>query len=203
MPCNTVNSDMFSFMQDTLRIRCPFSYVSIQEGVDSSATTTNTHAERLVQVCHIELNAQGVTEPGQQGSQEDPGLLLDHHGLCHYRLLSEHDVNYTKAANVKLTKLWADEARTCSQQAELLDEHMRITWHNVNGITGFIAALSLNPDGYFLSGLIPDMFGILEAKVYEQDQKTPALIQSLETRLVSPRCRWEVLPRLTLDTLNL
>ena len=105
MPCNTVNSDMFSFMQDTLRIRCPFSYVSIQEGVDSSATTTNTHAERLVQVCHIELNAQGVTEPGQQGSQEDPGLLLDHHGLCHYRLLSEHDVNYTKAANVKLTKL--------------------------------------------------------------------------------------------------
>ena len=105
MPCNTVNSDMFSFMQDTLRIRCPFSYVSIQEGVDSSATTTNTLAERapLVQVCHIELNAQGVTEPGQQGSQEDPGLLLDHHGLCHYRLLSEHDVNYTKAANVKLT----------------------------------------------------------------------------------------------------
>ena len=127
--------------------------MSIQEGVDSSATTTNTLAERalLVQVCHIELNAQGVTEPGQQGSQEDPGLLLDHHGLCHYRLLSEHDVNYTKAANVKLTKLWADEARTCSQQAELLDEHMRITWHNVNGITGFIAALSLNSDGYFLS----------------------------------------------------
>ena len=83
-----------------------------------------------------------------------------------------------------LTKLWQDEATQCAEQMESLSEHIPITWHNVNGLAGFIEALSLNPDGYFLSGLIPDVFGILEAKVSEDSPNTPRLVQSLEALML-------------------
>ena len=59
-------------MNKRLQVECNLgSYVSIQEGVDSSATTDMlAECALLVQACHIGLNAQGVTEPSQEGIQK-------------------------------------------------------------------------------------------------------------------------------------
>ena len=142
------------------------SHIGIKDGVDTSAVTTYECQSQPFQVCHTESNMGGP-----RNTIYDKGLL------------PSHDVNFTKHANLVVTKLWEEEANECAKQVDLLEEHIRITWHNVNGIAGFIDALSLNSDGYFLSGLIPDIFGILEAKVCEQDPNTQVLIRSLETLL--------------------
>ena len=142
-------------------------YISIAEGVKVDMMAKYNTGQQLLHVFPIQTS-------------EDNEYSGDEERLEGKGFLRVHDVNYTKAANIQLTRLWEAEARQClHQQSTLGEEQVRVTWHNVNGLVGFIEALCLNPDGYFLSGLYPDVFGILEAKVYTQDPTIDTTIQSL------------------------
>jgi len=142
-------------------------YINIEEGVRVDVMAEYNTDQQLLHVFPIQTS--------EESDYSDRLDRLEGKGF-----LRVHDVNYTKAANIQLTRLWEAEARQCfQQQLTLGDEQIRVTWHNVNGLVGFIEALCLNPDGYFLSGLYPDIFGILEAKIYAQDPTIDITIQSL------------------------
>ena len=88
------------------------------------------------------------------------------------------EVNFTKAANPLIKQGWTLEADQCKAKCNAEKrEQIRIAWHNVNGLKGFITALTREPNDYFIHPeLYPDVFGILEAQVSEEDPE-------LESRL--------------------
>jgi hypothetical protein len=81
------------------------------------------------------------------------------------------EVNFMKPVNLSIRQQWKLEADRCKAKCNMdKNEQIRIAWHNVNGIKGFIAALTHERNNYFLQPeLFPDVFGILEAQVSEED----------------------------------
>ena len=96
-----------------------------------------------------------------------------------------NEVNFTKTAIRPIQHAWKMEAERCKS---ICDEHnggkIRIAWHNVNGLVSFIKELDQNQTTYFLeSELFPDVFGILEAQVSEEETKLQDLLETVKRLL--------------------
>ena len=84
-----------------------------------------------------------------------------------------------------MLQAWKEEAENCTKICTQDNgDQIRIAWHNVNGLKSFIKALSLEHMEYFLKPeLYPDVFGILEAQLSEEDPELSTLLDILTNLL--------------------
>ena len=96
-------------------------------------------------------------------------------------------VNFTKAANIVIREKWKQEAECCKVKCNMeTRDQIRIAWQNVNGIKGFVRALHQESKNYFLQPeLFPDIFGVLEAQMSEEDPEVDHLIKEMQGLLQS------------------